>query len=107
MARWVGGLAMEEVLARCEAGEVPCGPVYSIADIFQDAQYRARENLLQVADPRAGPLVLPAGVPRLSDTPAEFRHAGRALGVDTAEVLGSLLGMDDDALRDLSEAGVI
>jgi len=107
VARWVGGLALEEVLARCEAGEVPCGPVYSIADIFQDAQYRARENLLEMVDPRAGPLVLPAAVPRLSDTPAEFRHAGRALGVDTGEVLGSLLGMDADALRDLSAAGVI
>jgi crotonobetainyl-CoA:carnitine CoA-transferase CaiB-like acyl-CoA transferase len=98
---------MEEVLARCEAGEVPCGPVYTIADIFRDAQYQARENLLRVVDERAGPLVLPAAVPRLSETPAEFKHAGRALGVDTAEVLGRLLGMKPDVLRDLSDAGVI
>ena len=107
VARWVGGLPMQEVLARCEAGEVPCGPVYTIADIFRDAQYQARENLLRVVDERAGPLVLPAAVPRLSETPAEFRHAGRALGADTAEVLGRLLGMTPDALRDLSDAGVI
>jgi crotonobetainyl-CoA:carnitine CoA-transferase CaiB-like acyl-CoA transferase len=107
VARWVGSLPIEEVLARCEAGEVPCGPVYTIADIFRDAQYRARENLLQVVDERAGPLVLPAAVPRLSETPAEFRHAGRALGADTAEVLGGLLGMKPDVLRDLSDAGVI
>jgi crotonobetainyl-CoA:carnitine CoA-transferase CaiB-like acyl-CoA transferase len=107
VARWVGSLPMEEVLARCETGEVPCGPVYTIADIFRDAQYEARENLLRVVDERAGPLVLPAAVPRLSETPAEFRHAGRALGADTAEVLGRLLGMKPDVLRDLSEAGVI
>ena len=107
VARWVGSLPMQEVLARCETGEVPCGPVYTIADIFRDAQYQARENLLRVVDERAGPLVLPAAVPRLSETPAEFRHAGRALGADTAEVLGSLLGMKPDVLRDLSDAGVI
>ena len=40
VARWVGSLPLQEVLARCEAGEVPCGPVYDIADIFRDAQYR-------------------------------------------------------------------
>jgi len=88
VARWVGGLPLQEVLARCDTGEVPCGPVYTIADIFRDAQYEARGNLLRVVDERAGPLVLPAAVPRLSETPAEFRHAGRALGADTAEVLG-------------------
>jgi crotonobetainyl-CoA:carnitine CoA-transferase CaiB-like acyl-CoA transferase len=107
VARWVGSLPLQEVLARCDTGEVPCGPVYTIADIFRDAQYQARENLLRVVDERAGPLVLPAAVPRLSETPAEFRHAGRALGADTAEVLGRLLGMKPDVLRDLSDAGVI
>jgi crotonobetainyl-CoA:carnitine CoA-transferase CaiB-like acyl-CoA transferase len=107
VARWVGSLPLQEVLARCDTGEVPCGPVYTIADIFRDAQYQARGNLLRVVDERAGPLVLPAAVPRLSETPAEFRHAGRALGADTAEVLGSLLGMKPDVLRDLSDAGVI
>jgi crotonobetainyl-CoA:carnitine CoA-transferase CaiB-like acyl-CoA transferase len=107
VARWVGSLAIDEVLAKCEAGEVPCGPVYTIADIFQDAQYRARENLLQVVDPRAGPLVLPAAVPRLSETPAVFNHPGRALGADTEAVLGGLLGIDADTLRQLAKAGVV
>jgi len=107
VAQWVASLPLQDVLARCEAGEVPCGPLYTIADIFEDAQYRARENLMRVVDPRAGPLVLPAAVPRLSETPAEFKHAGPALGQDNAQVLGDLLGMDADALRDLSNAGVI
>ena len=86
---------------------MPCGPIYTIADIFEDAQYRARQNLVQVVDPRAGPLVLPAAVPRLSESPAEFTHAGPALGQDTAEVLGSLLGIGPEALRKLVDAGVI
>jgi crotonobetainyl-CoA:carnitine CoA-transferase CaiB-like acyl-CoA transferase len=107
VGRWVGSLALEEVLAKCEAGEVPCGPVYDIADIFRDPQYRARQNLVEVVDPRAGPLVLPAAVPRLSETPAELKCAGPALGADTAELLGRLLGLDAAALRELADAGVI
>lgn len=104
---WVASLATQDVLARCEAGEVPCGPLYSIADIFKDAQYRARQNLLHVDDPRVGPLVLPAAMPKLSDTPAEHRHAGPALGQDTAEVLANLLGIGPDALRALTKTGVV
>jgi crotonobetainyl-CoA:carnitine CoA-transferase CaiB-like acyl-CoA transferase len=107
VGQWVGSLALRDVLARCDAGEVPCGPLYTIADIFADPQYRARQNLLEVDDPRVGPLVLPAAVPKLSETPAELRHAGPALGTDTAEVLAKLLGLGPEALRDLAKAGVI
>ena len=107
VGQWVASLPLQEVLARCEAGEVPCGPLYTIADIFADAQYRARRNLLDVNDPRVGPLVLPAPVPKLSETPAELRHAGRALGQDTADVLGTLLGLGPAALRELKAKGVI
>jgi crotonobetainyl-CoA:carnitine CoA-transferase CaiB-like acyl-CoA transferase len=107
VAQWVASLSLEEVLARCEAGEVPCGPLYTIADIFGDAQYRARQNLVEIADARAGALVLPAAVPRLSETPAELRHAGPALGEHNADVLGELLGLGADALRRLADRGVI
>ncbi|HZT47559.1 MAG TPA: CoA transferase [Hyphomicrobiaceae bacterium] len=107
VGEWVAGLSLADVLARCDAGEVPCGPLYSIADIFADAQYRARGNLVEVEDPRVGPLVLPAAVPRLSETPAELRHTGRALGADTAEVLGRLAGLGPEVLRELKDAGVI
>ena len=107
VGQWVGSLALRDVLAQCDAGEVPCGPLYSIADIFADPQYRARQNLVEVDDPRVGRLVLPAAVPKLSETPAELRHAGPALGADTAEVLAKLLGLGPEALRELAKAGVI
>lgn len=104
---WMGGLTADAVIARCEEYEVPCAPLYSIADIFEDPQYAARENLLRVQDPRAGEVVLPASVPRLSETPAQFKHAGPALGADTDDIYRSLLGLDDAALEDLRKAGVV
>lgn len=107
VGEWIGRHPLAQVLALTREGGVPCAQVYSIADIFADPQYAARGNLMEVDDPRAGPLVLPAAVPRLSATPATFKHAGRALGADNRDVLGGLLGLDDGELAVLAQAGVI
>ena len=40
--------------------DVPWGPINSIADIFEDPHFAARENILRVVDERAGELALPA-----------------------------------------------
>ena len=45
VAKWVATLDFEIVLARCAKGGVPSSLIYSIADIFEDAQYRARRNI--------------------------------------------------------------
>ena len=107
VADWVAGLPAGEVVARCKVGSVPCGPIYSIEDIFANEQYRARENLLQVVDPRIGPITIPNAMPRLSGTPAMFKHTGPALGADTSQVLGDLLGIADEALARLRVDGVV
>ncbi|MFG1421633.1 CaiB/BaiF CoA transferase family protein [Roseixanthobacter liquoris] len=107
VAKWIGSLPFTEVMRLTLAGEVPCGPVYSIRDIFEDPQYADRQNLMKVDDPRVGPLVLPSAVPKLSQTPARFKHAGRALGADNLAVLGGLLGLSASEIEALGASGVI
>ncbi len=107
VADWVGGLSQMEVLRLCQAGGVPCGPIYTIADIFKDPQYRARENLVEVKDPRVGTVTIPAAMPRMSETPARFRHTGRPLSADTQEILAELLHLDAEALTALRSKQVI
>lgn len=107
VAEWIGARDLREVIRATQAGGVPCAQIYSIRDIFEDPQYRARENLMRVDDPRAGDLVLPAPLPRLSETPPTFRHAGRALGADNDDVFVNLLGLSHDDLRAVRETGVI
>lgn len=92
VSHWTSGMTRDEVLAACEAGQVPCGPVYGIDEIFEDPQYAARGNLVSIEDERAGELTLPAVCPRLSETPGAIRWAGRALGADNAAVLADWLG---------------
>jgi crotonobetainyl-CoA:carnitine CoA-transferase CaiB-like acyl-CoA transferase len=107
VADWIRGLTTRAVMTRCEAFEVPCSPLYSIKDIFEDPHYRARGDLVRIEDPRVGALVLPASMPRLSETPPELRHAGRALGADNDYVFADLLGLPADRIAELRNARVI
>ncbi len=104
---WVGSMDVADVLAACDANDAPAAKLLSIAEIFKEPQYAARENLRTIDDPRVGPLVVPGPLPRMSRTPAELRTAGPALGNATDEVFGTLLGLDADALAELRRLRVI
>jgi len=56
-----------------EAGVI-CGPIYTVADIFEDPQFKARDMLLEHEDPEFGHYIGPGIVPKLSETPAVYEH---------------------------------
>ena len=107
VTEWTRSLPRDEVIARCAAGEVPCGPVNSIADIFEDEQFTIRDTLVRVRDDRVGELAVQGVVPKLSETPGAVRHLGAALGAHNAEVYRERLGLDDAELAELRAEGVI
>jgi crotonobetainyl-CoA:carnitine CoA-transferase CaiB-like acyl-CoA transferase len=107
VADWIGGLDFDELMRLTDEAGVPCGPINSIADIFEDPQFAARGNLQTVQDPRVGEIVLPAGVPTLSETPPVLRHAGRAKSADTDDLLREILDMSAQDVARLRAGGVI
>ncbi len=106
VAAWVSSLDHDTVLARCAEFDVPASLIYSIADIFEDPQYRARGNI-RMMDTRIGELAVPEVVPRLSETPGEIRWLGEGLGGHNAEVFRTILGLNDKEIGGLKEQGVI
>ena len=104
---WVATRTTEELLRGLEKAEVPAGPVYSVADIATDPQFRARNMLLQVFDSRVGTLLMPGVVPALTETPGGVRWAGPAIGQHNDEVYGRLLGIDEAEREQLKREGVI
>ncbi len=85
---------------------VPVSKIYSVADMFNDAQFAARQMIEQHTFDDGSPVSLPAVVPKLSQTPGGTRWLGPALGEHTAAVLNNL-GYDEETITQLARTGVI
>jgi len=107
VTEWTMSLPRDEVIARCCEGDVPCGPINSIADIFEDEQFKVRDTLVRVKDDRVGELAVQGVVPKLSETPGKIKHLGPDLGAHNREIYMDRLGLGDDELAALREQGVI
>jgi succinyl-CoA---D-citramalate CoA-transferase len=90
-----------------DAGVI-CGPIYTIADIFEDEQFKARDMLLEHHDPEFGAYIGPGIVPKFSETPGEVRWSATwEEGSHNGDVYGGLLGLSDEELAGLKEQGVL
>ncbi len=92
-------LSMKEVVEKCTAGDVPCGPVNSIADIFADPHFAARETLTRFVHEQLGEIVVPSALPRLSETPGSIDKLGPPLGDANEYVFETLLKNDAEIRR--------
>lgn len=87
---------------------VICGPIYTVADMFKDEHFWAREMLLKHEDPEIGEFVGPGLTPKFSGTPGAVKWTGTwEEGSHNKDVYGSLLGLDDARLAELKESGVL
>jgi formyl-CoA transferase len=103
---WCSGRSIGEALAALKAAEVPASRIYSVADMFSDAQFAARAMIEQQHLPDGTALKVPAVVPKLSVTPGATAWLGPRLGEHTDEVLKHL-GHDQAAIDALRRDGVI
>ena len=95
-----------EWLALLEGAGVPAGPVYNIAEVYDDPHVRARDMLVELEHPVAGK-IKNIGIPvKLSLTPGEIRGPAPLLGQHTDDVL-LWVGLDQTEIAHLRESGVI
>ncbi|WP_068804141.1 CaiB/BaiF CoA transferase family protein [Thauera phenolivorans] len=103
---WVAGQDEAQVLAALAAAEVPASRIYSVADMFADPQFLAREMLQTVRLPDGRDCRMPGVVPKLSATPGGSEWIGPALGEHTDAVLRAL-GYDEGRIAALRAAGAV
>lgn len=103
---WVAAHDEAAVLAALTAAEVPASRIYSVADMFADPQFLAREMLQTVKLPDGRDCRMPGVVPKLSATPGGTEWIGPALGEHTDRVLATL-GYDAGRIAALRAAGAI
>jgi crotonobetainyl-CoA:carnitine CoA-transferase CaiB-like acyl-CoA transferase len=104
---WTSRYPAAEVLTLCAAAQVPCGPVNSIKDIFDDPQFAARDNMIRLPVEGMSDIVVANVVPRLSETPGSVDRPGPKLGEHTEEILSGILGFDGGKIEKLRQRGVI
>jgi crotonobetainyl-CoA:carnitine CoA-transferase CaiB-like acyl-CoA transferase len=107
VSEWTSRFDRDEVIELCCSGDVPCGPVNSIAEIFAEEQFWVRDTLTRVAHEKLGDLAVPGVVPRLSETPGKIEHLGGKLGESNSAVFRDWLDIDESELAALEKAGVI
>jgi crotonobetainyl-CoA:carnitine CoA-transferase CaiB-like acyl-CoA transferase len=103
---WTLQINSKEAIEALDVAGVAAGPIYSVKDMFEDEQYRARE-LFQEVSIDGKPLTIPAIIPRLSRTPGKTDFPGSKLGAHNEEVLQDILGYTEQEIAALKAEKII
>lgn len=97
----------QEWISLLEEAGVPCGPINTLNEVFEDPQVLAREMQINLPHPTAGQVKLVASPMKLSATPVTYPSAPPLLGQHTQSVLADVLGYGEQQLDDLKARNII
>ncbi|RED54062.1 CaiB/BaiF CoA transferase family protein [Aestuariispira insulae] len=105
----LAGKSMQDWLDGLEKAGVPCGPVNTIEQVFQDPQVQHRGMRIEMDHPlsETGKVPLVGNPVKFSETPVQYRNAPPTLGQHTDEILREILQADDGEIKRLRETGII
>ena len=88
------------------AAGVPCGPIYSMDQVFSDPQVVATGMAATVQHETRGPIRVLAPTATLSRTPGRLERSLVSVGKDTDDVLGEL-GFSQSEIAGMRRDGVL
>ncbi|EMA47047.1 CaiB/BaiF CoA transferase family protein [Halococcus saccharolyticus] len=104
---WTRERTTDEAIETLEANDAIVGPVYDMHDIFEDEQFDARDDIIEVDDPDVGAIKTFGLVPKFSRTPGEVEFLGPRHGEHNREVYYGELGLSEAELAELQDEGII
>ena len=107
VADWFSRHGLDDAMSILAAGDVVAGPVYDVQRIVEDPHYRARDNIISVADPDLGSVRMHGVTPKFSRTPGCVRHTARDKGHDNEAFYRTFLGLSQDEFEQLQHDGII
>lgn len=97
----------DEWLEDLRAIGFPCGPVYTVDEIFADPQVLHRGMLMEMDHPEAGRIKQIGPTIKFSRTPCTVGSSPPRLGEHTVEVLRDIAGYTDEDIEELARANAI
>ena len=107
VAEWVKQRSLEELTVIFEKAGIPATKVNSIADIFKDPHFQARENIIEVPMHTGRKIKGIGVVPKLSITPGQVEFVAPHLGAHNEEIYLNLLKLPREEYKSLKERGII
>ncbi|MNT48530.1 Formyl-coenzyme A transferase [compost metagenome] len=86
---------------------MPCGPIYTMDQVFEDPQVRHREVLGSVEHPSLGSMPVIKNPIHFSGTPIRPGLPPPMLGEHTAEILRDELGLSASEVERLHAEGIV
>ena len=98
---WAASVSLSQALDILERASVPASGINSVAEVFEDEQFKARGSIEHYELKSGLDLYMPAAVPRLTKTPGSTQWLGPKLGEHNKEILEAL-GLNDEIIQKVS-----
>src|SRR5512135_1633502 len=105
VSEWIAARTFDEVVRAFTEAEAAVAPIYDVADVMKDPQFKALHSIVSVPDDQLGQVKMQNVLFRLSETPGAIRWTGRGLGQDNESVYGEI-GITPEQLKELKAKNV-
>lgn len=104
--QWTMTMTKFEVMDKCNALDIPVGPILSMKEIAEEPSLRETGTVVEVDHPVRGKYLTVGNPVKLSDSPADVKRSP-LLGEHTEEILRDVLGYKDKELAEIKASGAI
>ncbi len=104
--QWTMTMTKFEVMEKCNAVDIPVGPILSMKEIAEEPSLRATGTVVEVDHPGRGKYLTVGNPIKLSDSPADVRRSP-LLGEHTEEILKKVLGYSEREVAEIKTSGAI
>lgn len=107
LTAWTGSRTSMEIADILSRHTVPCAPVFKLPEVIASPQAAARNMLVTVEDPIAGPVRIVGNPVKMSGVDDGYAPPPPDLAADTRRLLRELAGYDHAAIDALAQSGAI
>ncbi len=104
--QWTQTMTKFEVMEKCNAVDIPVGPILSMKEIAEDQSLRKTGTVVEVDHPARGKYLTVGNPIKLSDSISEVKRSP-LLGEHTEEILTKVLGYSAKEVAEIKVSGAI